>query len=165
MIIAHLDPEYYDRAAFACAEPSLNLFLHAYARQFQTRGLGVTWVATTPEKPRTIIGYYTLAMNSVLSAELDDPKIRVQRIPVVLLGRLAIASIYQGKGYGAQLLMHALYSSYELSTRIGTHAVIVDPINEGAAKFYQKFDFIPMPGAPEKMYLSMKFLAKSLGKN
>lgn len=163
MIIERLDPTLHDRDGFDCGEPSLNQFLKAYANQFHERGLGVTWVAVEDEAPRRIIGYYTLSMSAVMPDELENRRIHLSRIPVVLLGRLAIDRQAQGRGRGAQLLMHALYAAVQLSTRIGAHAVVVDPLDTRAAAFYQQFDFLPMPGAPERLYLEMKHIQKTLG--
>lgn len=162
MIIERLDPSLHDRDRFDCCEPSLNQFLKTYANQFHERGLGVTWVAVEETAPHRIIGYYTLSMSAVMPEELENRHIRLPRIPVVLLGRLAIDQQAQGRGLGTQLLMHALYTAWQLSTRIGAHAVVVDPLNARATAFYQQFDFRPMPGAPERMYLEMKHLKKSL---
>ena len=163
MIIERLDPACHDRSGFDCGESTLNQFLQTYARQFYERNLGVTWVAVFPEDPKRIVGYYTLSMHAVLPCELENPHLRLPRIPVVLLGRLAIDRQFQRQGYGERLLMHALFAAYHLSTQIGAHAVVVDPLDARAILFYEKFDFTPMPGAPERLYLSMKHLAKSLG--
>ena len=163
MIIERLDPSRHDREGFDCREPSLNQFLHAYANQFRERGLGVTWVAVAEEASHRIIGYYTLSMSAVMSEELDDRRLRLSRIPVVLLGRLAIDQHAQGRGLGTQLLVHALHAALHLSTQIGAHAVVVDPLDARAAAFYQHFNFKPMSGAPGRMYVAMKHLHKTFG--
>jgi GNAT superfamily N-acetyltransferase len=163
VIIKRLDPTFHERDNFDCGEQSLNQFLRVYANQFRERGLGVTWVATQEDAPRRIIGYYTLSMNSVLPAELENPRIHLPRIPVILLGRLAIDLLVQRQGLGSRLLLHALYSSMELSTRIGTYAVVVDPLNTQAAAFYRQHDFEPMPGDPKRLYRSIKNITKSFG--
>lgn len=160
MIIERLDPAFHDRDGFDCGEPSLNQFLKTYANQFSERGFGVTWVAVEHEAPRRIIGYYTLSMSAVTPEEMATRRIRLSRIPVVLLGRLAIDRQVQGRGLGTTLLMHALYVAVQLSTRIGAHAVVVDPLDARAADFYRQFDFQPMSGAPGRWYLEMKHLRK-----
>jgi hypothetical protein len=58
--------------------------------------------------------------------------------------------------------MHALFVAYQLSTQIGAYAVVVDPLDARARAFYQKFDFAPLPGDSDRLFLSMKHLAKSL---
>jgi GNAT superfamily N-acetyltransferase len=114
VIIERLDPHRHQRADFASGDPALDIFLHAHARQYYDRGLGVTWVATSEDAPTRIDGYYTLAMNALLPGELDTTRIRVPRIPVVLLGRLAVDRRVQGQGIGTRLLMHALCTAVHL---------------------------------------------------
>jgi len=76
-------------------------------------------------------------------------------VPVTLLGRLAINEKNKSQGLGKLLLIDALKRSYEVSKVIGSMAVIVDPIDESAIKFYNKFGFITLPDS-KKMFLSMK---------
>lgn len=162
MIVERLDPNQHDRTSFDCGESSLNLFLQEHARQYNDRNLGVTWIAYFPENPRRIVGYYTISMHSVLLDELGDSRLRIPHIPVVLLGRLAIDRQYQGQGVGTKLLLHAFLAANDLSKQIGAHAIVVDPLNAGAIAFYQKFDFLPMPGKPERLCMTMKHLSKTL---
>jgi GNAT superfamily N-acetyltransferase len=161
--IERLDTAVHDRSSFDCGEPSLDLFIRTLARQFQDRGLGVTWVAVDPADPRRILGYYTLSMSAVLQDEFSDSRLGVPRIPVALLGRMAVDRSVQGHGTGWRLLAHALYAAYHLSIRIGAHAVVVDPLNERAAAFYMKYGFEPMRGAPQRLYMTMKEVGLRLG--
>ena len=68
---------------------------------------------------------------------------------------MAINEKNKGQGLGKLLLIDALKRSYEVSKVIGSMAVIVDPIDESAIKFYNKFGFITLPDS-KKMFLSMK---------
>jgi len=76
-------------------------------------------------------------------------------LPVTLLGRLAVNEKSKGRGLGKLLLIDALKRSFEASKVIGSMAVIVDPKDENAVKFYDKFGFILLPDS-KKMFLSMK---------
>jgi ribosomal protein S18 acetylase RimI-like enzyme len=78
-------------------------------------------------------------------------------IPSTLLGRLAIDSRAQGKGIGKILLIDALKRSFENSNQIASFAVVVDPLDEEAEKFYEKYDFIKLPDSG-KMFVAMKIL-------
>ncbi|MHB9022838.1 MAG: GNAT family N-acetyltransferase [Armatimonadota bacterium] len=158
MNIERLDPQRHQRETFSCGEPTLDQFLHAHARKYFERGLGVTWVATSEDAPTRIEGYYTLAMNALLADELQSPRIRLTRIPVVLLGRLAVAAQAQGKGLGTHLLMHALQTAYHLSQLIGAHAVLVDPLHDRVTRWYSRYGFLPLPGAPQRLFLLMATL-------
>ena len=158
MIVERLDPSRHDRASFTCGELSLDQFLHAHARKYFERGLGVTWVATTEEQPERIDGYYTLAMNALLADELQSSRIRLSRIPVVLLGRLAIAIHAQGEGLGTQLLMHALHTATHIAQIIGAYAILVDPLNDRVTTWYARYGFQPLPGASQRMILPIATL-------
>lgn len=74
-----------------------------------------------------------------------------------MLGRLAIDREYQGKGIGRILLIDALKRSYEISHEIGSFAVVVDPIDEQAEEFYEKYDLIKLPDS-KKMFIAIKTL-------
>lgn len=158
MIIERLAPRYHQREVFSSGDLALDQFLHAHARKYFERGLGVTWVATTKEEPTRIDGYYTLAMSALLADELQSTRIRLARIPVVLLGRLAVDKRVQGAGLGTRLLMHALHTAYHLSQIVGAHAVLVDPINERVTRWYTRYGFQPLPGAPHRLLLPMETL-------
>lgn len=62
---------------------------------------------------------------------------------------------YQGKGIGKILLIDALKRSYEIAKIIGSFAVFVDALAEGAEKFYLKYGFTKLPESG-KLFLTTK---------
>jgi GNAT superfamily N-acetyltransferase len=81
-------------------------------------------------------------------------------LPATLLGRLAVDNRYQGQGLGELLLIDALKRSYDTSiTSIGSMAVIVDPIDDDAVKFYKKYGFILLPDSG-KMFIAMDTVSR-----
>lgn len=54
-------------------------------------------------------------------------------------------------------MMDALKRCYLISKEIGSFAVVADPIDEEAEKFYQRYDFIKLPDS-KKMILAIKTL-------
>jgi hypothetical protein len=60
-------------------------------------------------------------------------------------------------GIGKVLLIDALKRSYEISKEIGSFGIIVDPIDENAERFYEKYDFIKLPDS-EKMFIATQTL-------
>lgn len=105
-----------------------------------------------------IIGCYTLSSNSIDLNDIPEnlsKSLKYAEIPVVIIGRLAIHQDYQGNKLGQTLLIDALKRIVEISTIIGNHAVIVDPINESAEKFYAKFGFITLKSS-KRMFLPLK---------
>jgi len=158
--IERLDSTRHDRAGFDCGISSLNSFLRQYARQFQERNLGVTWVAVMDNDPTRILGYYTLAVGALVPDELPNERLALPQVPIMLLGRLAVDSTAQGRGLGRLLLMHALHHALYFSSSVGIYAVVVDALDEGASRFYRRYGFLPIPSHPFRLYLNMRAIAR-----
>ncbi len=143
---------------FSCGKDMLDNYLHRQANQDIKRKLSVCFVLNDNETD-LLKGYYTLANNSIaqelIPAEFQKklPNSYIS-IPTTLLGRLAIDKRFQRQGVGKLLLVDALRRSYDISKSIGSFAVVVDPIDEDAEKFYYKFGFIKLPDSG-KMFLPM----------
>lgn len=144
---------------FSCGKEMLDNYLHKQASQDVKRKLAACFIVKD-EKTNLVKGYYTLANNSI-SQKVIPEKIRKKlpksylRIPTILLGRLAIDTHFQNEGLGKYILIDALKRSYEISKTLGSFAVVVDPLDEGAKQFYQKYGFIELPDSG-KMFLAMK---------
>jgi predicted GNAT family N-acyltransferase len=144
----------YDRSAFDCGNPNLNDFLTKYASQYEKRGSGRTYLAIDPHKK--VLGYYTLASASIPAGEVPESLVKLlgkHPIPVILLGRLAVAIEMQGKGVGKFLLQDALHRSVSVSQQIGVYAVIVKAIDNTAKHFYEKYGFTQVPPDPLQLFL------------
>lgn len=153
----------HNRDDFDCGKELLNNYLKNQAGQDIKRKLSACFVLAESTSDQ-IQGYYTLSNNSIpLSSFPEHIQKKLPRsyisIPTTLLGRLAIDTKYRGKGIGKILLIDALKRSYEISQEIGSFAVVVDPIDEEAEKFYEKYDFIKIPDSG-KMFISMKTLTQ-----
>ncbi len=151
----------HDRKDFDCGKGLLNNYLKNQAGQDVKRKLSACFVLAEKGTNR-IKGYYTLSNNSIpLSCfpKHIQKKLPVSyvSIPATLLGRLAIDTKFQGKGIGKILLIDALRRSFEISKEIGSFAVVVDPIDEKAERFYEKYDFIKLPDS-DKMIIATKTL-------
>lgn len=151
----------HNREGFDCGKEILNNYLKTQAGQDIKRKLSACFVLSDAAT-NDIQGYYTLSNNSIpLSSFPESIQKKLPKsytsIPTTLLGRLAIDSKYQGKGIGKILLIDALKRSYHISQEIGSFAVVVDPIDEDAEKFYTKYDFIKLPDS-KKMFIAIKTL-------
>lgn len=146
---------------FECGKEMLDNYFRNQASQDIKRKLSVCFVWEDKESG-LVQGYYTLANNSIPLEILPEkwrsklPK-SYTSIPTTLLGRLAVDKRFQGKGVGALLLIDALKRCYEISEGVGSFAVVVDPLDEEAEKFYKKFGFITLPDSG-KMFLAMQTL-------
>ncbi len=146
---------------FDCGNELLNDYLKFQASQDIKRKLSACFVMTAKDS-YNVQGYYTLSNNSIPLSSFSE---RIQHklpksylsIPTTLLGRLAIDKQHQGKGIGKFLLIDALKRIFEISYKIGSFAVVVDPIDIEAERFYEKYDFIKLPDS-KKMFIAINTL-------
>lgn len=132
---------------------SLDLWLIRTARRAQRGHTAETYVVVNSDA-QIVAGYYCLSASSVaralangwLARNTPDP------IPVILLGRLAVDSRYQGIGLGASLLRDAANRATQASRILGARALLVDAIDETAAAFYRKHMFEPFAENPLRLY-------------
>ena len=64
--------EVHDRKSFDCGELSLNRYLHQYAGQDSIRHIIRVHVASPPETPQQVIGYYRLSASSPDADDLSE---------------------------------------------------------------------------------------------
>jgi len=156
----------HDKSSFSCGKEMLDNYFLKQAKQDVKRKLAACFVSIDQDSNKNK-GYYTLSSNSILNELIPDffkknlPN-SYSDIPTILLGRLAIDKEFQGKGFGAMLLIDALKRCSEISDSVGTFALAVDPIDAGAELFYQKYGFIKLPDSG-KMFLAMKTVKELFG--
>ncbi len=148
------------RKNFDCGVDVLNNYLKFQASQDVKKKLSVCFAFV---EAKVVKGYYTLSSSSIPFKDVP-PKfskkfpLSYTHIPVILLGRLAVDKTCKGKGYGEYLLIDALKESYQVSKeKIGAVAVIVEPVNNDAKMFYNKYGFIEL-SVSKKMFLPMNTL-------
>jgi GNAT superfamily N-acetyltransferase len=153
---------HHTRAGFCCGIGPLDDYLHKQASQDARRRIAAPFVLTVGDDS-AVLGYYTL---SAISIVLDDLPSQISRklphyplVPATLLGRLAVDSGHHGLGLGNYLLMDALYRSLRHSTEIASFAVVVDAIDEQAARFYSHYEFQAFPTQARRLFLTMKKIA------
>ena len=156
----------HDRQTFdCCGQDSLNFYLLRYANQDVRRRVTRVFVASPPGSPQRVIAHYSLAAGSLAAADLPEKfRHRLPRypVPVALLGRLAVDKSYKSQGLGAVLIADALQRIALASQVMAVYAVVVDALNESAAKFYRQFGFIQLPSQPLKLFLPIDTVTKSV---
>lgn len=154
---------HHNRADFSCGNALLDRYLKDQAGQDLRRGCAMPFVLLSERGETSILGYYTLSSYGVDIGELPvDVARKLPRyplIPATLLGRLAVDRRHQGQGIGEFLLMDALHRALVQSAEIAAAAVVVDAIDEGAAKFYQHFGFVAFPSIANRLFLPMRAAA------
>ena len=147
----------HNRNAFECEEQQLTDYIKKQVSQDIKKKLAVCFVAI--DSDNNVIGYYTLSSESLGREQIPDKYLKKvpqnYNAPVILLGRLARNITAKGTGLGEHLLLDALFRAFTLSEEsIGAMAVIVDPMNQFAIKFYEKYGFEQLPDS-ENMFLPM----------
>jgi GNAT superfamily N-acetyltransferase len=161
--IVPLNTSIHDRENFACGNAVLDRYFHQQASQDVKKKACTCFVLADEEN--TAKGYYTLSSSSIPRASIPttyQKKLSLYPdLPVTLLGRLAVDEKFKGQGLGEILLIDALKKSYDATGTIASLAVIVDPIDENAVRFYTKYGFILIPDSG-KMFIPMKTIADLL---
>jgi GNAT superfamily N-acetyltransferase len=107
-----------------------------------------TYVVCDAEQPRKVVGYYTISTAIEQRVALPSAKLRrgmPDRVPLLLIGRLAVDVAFQGIGLGADLLADALRRCAAASEIVGARAVIAHAIDDRAAAFYKRHGFVASP--------------------
>lgn len=155
--------------AFDCGDDPLNNYLkrHAWANQ-QKSSIGVTYVAIDEGAPRTVLGYFTLAIASVPRDAFPRKYVRglpPYDLPLILLARLAVDRRFSGKGLGHALISEALKIALRVADDVGCRCIITDAYRE-RTDWYARYGFIPLEGAaetgPQRMFLDIRTLRLAL---
>ena len=117
--------------------------------------LGIVFAASPTDAPRQVTGYYSLSAGSLDATDLQEElRRRLPRYPVPVV-LLAVGKSHQGKGLGAIQLADALRRIAQASQVMAVYTVVVDALNDRAAKFYRQFGFITLLGQRLKLFLPM----------
>ena len=122
---------HHELATFDSGTASLDEWLKRRAAQNQVSGASRTFVVSDDEK---VVGYYALASSAVALAaapgrfrrNMPDP------IPVVVLGRLAVARSHQGQGLGRALFRDAGLRVVHATETIDIRGLLVHALDEAA---------------------------------
>ena len=155
----------HDRSVFSCGVEALDNYLKKNCEgQDVEKRVAVCYVLTPDRK--TVAGFYTLSQYSVdlvnLPHEIARKLPRYPLVPATRIGRMAISQNFEGQKLGEFLLLDALHRCLQHSKQVATFAVIVDAKDEPARQFYDHFDFLKLAGFPNRLFLPMKTIEKSI---
>ena len=87
-----------------------------------------------------------------------------ERLPVTLLGQLAVDRGWQGQGHATSLLQFALRTALEAANMIASIGIIAHPLDDGLRRFYAGWGFQDLPFDPHHaMIVRMVDLHQSFG--
>lgn len=161
--IEPLDPQKHRREEFDCGVEALNDYLKKRARKEMDAGLAVCFVAVSEDDAGWIAGFYTLSAATILTTALPETVTRklprYGEFPATLLGRLARSTAFKGQGLGDRLMMSAFARVAHAADEVGSWALVTDPKDENARRFYMEFGFTEL--GENRLVMTMKQL-KSL---
>ncbi|QEI07560.1 GNAT family N-acetyltransferase [Pigmentiphaga aceris] len=152
----------HDTHDFDCGVESLNAWLIRRALTNQVSGASRTFVVCEGGK---LVGYYALASSAVVPAaapgrfrrNMPDP------VPVVVLGRLAVAVSHRGKGLGRALFQDAALRVIHAADAIGIRGMVVHALSEEAKLFYQNLGLDESPLDPMTLMVTVADLRAASG--
>lgn len=151
-----LDGRRHDREGFACGVAALDDYLRRRAGQHQRDDIATTHVLIDEADPARILGYCALSAAQLHLQELredDRKRLPAYPMPAIRVGRLAVSSAEQGRGYGGLLLGHAVNRALSVRQTLGVRVLIVDAKEARAAAFYESFGFRRTASGALTLYL------------
>jgi GNAT superfamily N-acetyltransferase len=152
---------YHSLQGFDSGVPSLDQWLIRRALVNQASGASRTYVIRDDS---AVVGYYALASSAIavvaapgrFRRNMPDP------IPVVVLGRLAVARTHHGSGLGRALFQDAARRTLNAADAVGIRGMIVHAISEEAKAFYLRLGLDPSPVDPMMLMVTLADLRASL---
>ena len=148
-------------AGFDSGQPSLDTWLTARALRNEREGGSRTYVVCDEG---VIAAYYCLAAGS---AQRPDMPGRIRRnmpdpIPVMVMGRLAVARSHQGMGIARGLVGDAMLRTLKAAEIAGVRALLVHALDSDAAGFYRHLGFLDSPVDPLVLALPIAAAHKAI---
>ncbi|MSU51116.1 MAG: GNAT family N-acetyltransferase [Opitutus sp.] len=157
-IVEPLDPVKHRRETFDCGVKALSDFLRARARKEMEAGMSACFVLVPKAETERIAGFYTLSAATILRSELPEALVkklpRYVEFPATLLGRLARSLDFKGQRIGDRLMVSALSRAVAGAQQVASWAVVADPKDENARRFYEAFGFKALTA--DRFFLPMK---------
>lgn len=79
-----------------------------------------------------------------------------EQVPLLLIGRLALDTAYQGLGLGTELLADALRRCLAASEIAGAPGIVAHAIDDEAVRFYQRHAFLLSPLGERTMLMPIE---------
>lgn len=127
---------------FDCGQATLNEWLTRHAKIAQAKRTAQVFV-WTEEGSDEVLAYFTLSAHEIVAADLPRRLARgmPERIPAVLLGKLALDRTLHGRGLGGQLLFDAYRRVLWATQTVAARYLVVDAADDTAVDFYEHYGF------------------------
>lgn len=96
---------------------------------------------------RRVVAFYASSTAVLMRSHATKRAARNQPdlLPAVLLGRLAVDTKYQGRGFATALLKQFVLKSLEVAELTGVRLLLIHAKNDTTRRFYLRHGFEPSP--------------------
>lgn len=165
LLVEPLDRKRHDRAAFSSGVGRIDNFLKITASRHVQEDHGKVYVTIEPPSNR-IIGFFALSPHSIDVQSLPEThRKRMPRLPTVsaiYLSMVGVDMTMQGRGVGTFLMGEALRKCVAGADIMGGCFIVLDSINEDAARMYRRIGFVDLPSQPGRMLIAMTTVRMAL---
>lgn len=152
----------HDTSSFVSGADDLDDWLRRSALNSDAAGNSRTWVWAPSGK--SVVAYYSLAPHVVRREDMPKKVARgsMRDIPSILLARLALTESLHGRRLGSALLADALTRILRAIDAVGGSLIVVDAIDDQAARFYEHHGFVPVPTDPLRLAIKASRVRASI---
>jgi len=165
-ISTHLDDN-HNTSEFQCGNLALDDWLRRQALRAQRAGISRVTIWSPASSEKQVAAYYSISPAQVVASDGLPRKATggFSYIPAWLIGKLAVDIQFQGQGIGRDILFDAIETIISAARIGGGRVIIVDPIDERAARWYQQLGFSPfsLGEEPRRQFLLMTKAEASFG--
>ena len=153
--------EEHDISGFESESEDLNEFLKNDALKQQNSNLNLTKLVICGD---ILIGYFSLLTDTIFLDNIRDDVVKrdiknqlnitspKNRMPAIIIGRLAIDKKYSGQGLGSDILMNILFNIKNIAeTRVGLRFVTVDGYAKAYTFYVEHNNFVNLKKDDEKI--------------
>ena len=159
------DRKRHDRTAFSCGVERIDNFLRITAGNHADQDHGKIYVACEPPSGM-ILGFYAISPHCIdLSALPDGLRKKLPHQPkvsAIYLSMVGVDRSLHGRGVGTFLMMSALKKCVEGADIMGGHFIVLDAINEDAARMYRRIGFVDLASQPSRMLIATRTVRKAM---
>jgi predicted N-acetyltransferase YhbS len=146
-----------DLAAFDCGNLELNGWLRLRARENDVRAFSRVFVLGQGTQ---LVGYYALSAYAIerKSAPRDIRHGAPDPVAAILLGQLAVAQPWHGRGVGASLLQDAVRRFVAAADIVAARLLVTHPTDATARSFYARHGWASLKAAERPvMYVLLEW--------
>lgn len=153
----------HDLEDFSCGAASLDDWLQRHAHS--STGHGTRTYVLVDDATRDVAGYFAIAPHLAERQNLPRSIGRgaPERIPAILLAKLALDARFHETGLGSELLAAAITIIVSAARAAGGRLIVVDAIDDNAAAFYRHHNFTSAPDDPLRLVMKLSSAARTLG--